>query len=344
MSVFAHVVSRGQSPEPAATQALAYILGKQEALVAFVQVLAFTGVSFEPRRAEAEVAAGDGRPDLSVYDGDGVRRMLVENKFWAGLTDAQPTEYLGELSQDETVSSALVFIVPTVRIPSVWGELVRRCAESRLRLVEEVAGNATVWGKLAGGRVVAVVSWERILDGLEAVRTVRSDVRQLRALTDAMDAEAFLPIRPEELTTVDLARRLVNFADLVEPIVEELKRRGVADTVGLRPSHGYHSAGRYLHIHVRDQRVGLWLGVDMDLWRDAGTTPLWWVMGNSEWNGVEAVWDELDGMFNDIRVRGGSKCLPIRLKTGVERDAVIADAADQMEKVAGRIVAALPRG
>lgn len=339
MSVLAHVVSRGLSPEPAATQALAHILGEREALEAFVQGLAFTGVSFAPRRAEAEAAAGDGRPDISIYDAAGVRRMVVENKFWAGLTDAQPTGYLEELSRDEAVPSALVFIVPTVRIPSIWRELVRRCDESNVGLVEGVAGHATVWGSLPGSQAIAVLGWERVLDGLEAVKAARSDVGQLRALTDAMDAQAFLPIRAEELTSVDMARRLINYADLVEPIVEELRRRGVADTIGLRPSHGYHGAGRYLH--MRDQLVGLWLGVDMDLWRDAGTTPLWWVMGNSEWNGVQAVWEELDRMFDDIRVRGGSKCLPVRLRTGVERDAVIADAADQMEEIAGRIVAAL---
>ena len=338
MSVLAHVVSRSLSPEPAATQSFAYILREPEALSAFLAGLAFTGVSFEPSRVQAETALGAGRPDLSIYDGRGTHRVLVENKFWAGLTDAQPTAYLKELSQDDTASSALVFIVPTARVPSIWGELVRRCGESELGVSEEVGGGATVSAKLPGNRVIAVTSWGRVLDGLEVVRSVQSDVRQLRALTDMMDAEAFLPIRPDELTNADLARRLINYADLVEPIVEELKRRGVADTTGVKTSHNYHAAGRYLYMH---DRLGLWLGVDLDLWRDSGTTPLWWVIYATEWSGVEGIWDELDGMFDDIWIRSGSKCVPIRLKTGVERDVVVANAVDQMVAISDRIVAAL---
>ena len=203
---------------------------------------------------------------------------------------------------------------------------------------EETQRRATVSAKLPGNRAIAVTSWERVLDGLEVVKSVRSDVRQLRGLTSTMDAEAFLPIRPEELTNVELARRLINYADLVELIVAELTQRGVADTTDLRPSHYYHATGRYLYMN---DRLGLWLGVDLDLWRDAGTTPLWWEMSESEWSGVERVWDDLDGMFDDIRIRGGSKCVPIRLKTGVERDAVIANAADQMVAIADRIVSVL---
>ena len=339
MSVLAHLVSRSLSPEPAATQALAYVLREPEALSAFVAGLAaFTGVSFEPTRVEAERAHGTGKPDLSIYDDRGAHRVFVENKFWAGLTEAQQMVYLKELLQDETAPSALVFVVPTARIPSVWGELIRRCAESALAVGEEVRGSATVSTKLSGNRVMAVTSWKRVLDGLEVVTSVKPDVRQLRGLTDTMDAEAFLPIRPNELTNVELARRLINYADLVELIVDELIRREVADTSGLRPSHNYHAAGRYLYMH---DRLGLWLGVDLDLWRDAGTTPLWWEMSESEWSGVEGVWDELDGMFDDIRIRGGSKCVPVRLKTGAERDAVIANAADQMVAIADRIVSAL---
>ena len=41
-----------------------------------------------------------------------------------------------------------------------------------------------------------------------------------------MDVEAFLPIRANELTDADVARRMINYADLVEPLAAELVRRG----------------------------------------------------------------------------------------------------------------------
>ena len=214
MSVLAHVVSRSLPPEPTATQALAYILRESEALAAFVDALAFTGVSFKPVRVEAEAALGDGRPDLKIHDGRGRHRVLVENMFWAGLTTPSRQRTWKEMLGDGASSSAPVFVVPTARMRSIWGELVRRCREAHLEVGDQVEGSATAAARLDDDRVIAVTTWEHVLTALELVGSVRSDIRQLRALTDRMDAEAFLPIRPDELTDVGVARRLINYTDL----------------------------------------------------------------------------------------------------------------------------------
>ncbi len=340
MSIFAHVVSRNLPQEPAATQALAYVLKDTDALRTFVGMLAPLGVSFKPGSVESERAFGDGQPDLTIYDSAGQHRLFVENKFWAGLTDAQPVTYLSHLPEDDELS-ALVFVVPEERVGSVWAELRRRCAEAGLSIAEEPGGALRV-GKLSGNRVMAVTTWRRVLDGLAAVGSVRSDVQQLRALTERMDMEAFLPIHPHELTDADVARRMINYTDLVQPIVDDLVDRGVASTKGVNPAHGLHTAGRFLRLY---DRFGCWLGVDFDAWRDSGITPLWWKVHNSDFGGVATMWDEIDGWFDDVQTYtsgGPRKCLPIRLKTGVEKDAVIADAADQMVAIADRLVAAMP--
>ena len=150
-----------------------------------------------------------------------------------------------------------------------------------------------------------------------------------------MDVDAFLPVRADELTDVEVPRRLINYADLVEPIVEELKARGSADTQGLNPAHGYHTAGRYLMMRGR---LGLWLGVDLDAWRDSGATPLWLVMHNSEWCGVASIWPEIDGSFDEVQAYSSRKSLPIRVKAGVERDEVVKAAADQVEAIAQQLL------
>lgn len=334
MGLFAHIVSRNLPPEPVATQALEYILKDTLARNAFVGLFAPVGVSFKPRSVESEKVHADGKPDLTIYDSTGEHRLFVENKFWAGLTPAQPATYLAQLPRDEAVSG-LVFIVPEDRVRSIWVELKRRCAEAELPVVEEDSEGAMPNARLTGDRVMAVTGWRRVLDGLESIESVRSDVRQLRALTDQMDADAFLPVRVDELTNVAMPRRLINYADLVEPIVEELKARGEADTKGLNPTHGYHTAGRYLM--MRD-RLGLWLGVDLDAWRDSGATPLWWVMYNSDWCGVTSIWPEIDGSFDEVQTYGPRKCLPIRVKAGVERDEVVTAAADQVVAIAQRLL------
>lgn len=335
MSVLAHVVSRSLAPEPAATQALGYILTDAAALRAFVRQIPRLGERFDPRRVEIEATVGEGRPDLVIYGSGDAPRVMVENKFWAGLTEAQPAAYLAELPTDDQ-GAALVFVVPEVRVRSIWAELMRRCTASGLSVGEDVSADSSIASAhLADNRLIVVTSWQSVLDRLASVADVRSDVQQLRALTDRMDAEAFLPIRPDELTDIGMVRRLMNYADLVEAIVAELKRRGVADTTGLRPSHAYHATGRYLYMH---DRLGLWLGVDLGLWHDSGTTPLWWVMLQNEWSGVDKVWADLEKWVDDLWTAGPRKCVPIRLRTGVERDVVVDDAADQMATTARKIV------
>ena len=120
-----------------------------------------------------------------------------------------------------------MFIVPEDRVPSIWVELKRRCTEAELCTSEEENDSAMPSARLSGNRVIAVTHWRRVLDRLAEIDSVRPDVRQLRALSDRMDVDAFLPVRADELTDVEVPRRLINYADLVEPIVEELKARGV---------------------------------------------------------------------------------------------------------------------
>ena len=337
MSLLAHIVTRTSRPEPAATLALEYLLNKPHALAAFVQLLGSTGVSFEPGRAESERQHGEGQPDLTIYDASNQPRVFVENKFWAGLTPAQPVGYVKELLED--VPSALLFVVPGQRLPSVWGELKARCLGAGVAFENEVVGGPIVWARLSANRVLAAASWGRVLDALASVdEETRQEVRQLRGLAERMDAEAFLPLLPEELTSIDLPRRLINYSDLIEPIVGELQNRGVADVQGLRPTHGYHTAGRYLRVHGR---FGLWFGVEMRAWRDTGKTPLWWVVDNTEF-GRSEVWLALEGLFDEVEVYDQRKCIPIRLLTGVEREAVMMDAADRMQKIADRLDARFP--
>ena len=116
MSVLAHVVLNGSLPsEPAATQALAHILNSSPEIArSFVGVLRQAGLEFEPGHIKAELGHEDSRPDLTIHDGHGRVRAFVENKFWGGLTDAQPVSYLEDLPDDPP--TALLFVVPEKRV------------------------------------------------------------------------------------------------------------------------------------------------------------------------------------------------------------------------------------
>ena len=344
MSILAHIVLGGKLPgEPAATQALDYISNSSSDVAqAFVNVLGKAGIYFEPGRIESEVAHGKTQPDLTIRDTDGQLRVFVENKFWAGLTKAQPVSYLRNLPRD--IPSALLFIVPEQRIAIIWSELKERCSQKSLYLTDESPTSGVIWAR-AGPRVLLITSWRYVLDVLrDAARecgrgTIERDVLQLRGLTDRMDSEAFLPLCADEITDQGLARRPINYSDLIEDITQELVQRRIADTEGLRATHGYYSAGPYLRVY---KRFGLWLGVELERWRDLGITPLWWCPGHGDFSGTRGEWSKFKQLFNDAQDYEGSLCIPIRLTTGVERDRVISNAVSQMQRIADALLEAFP--
>ena len=76
-------------------------------------------------RFETEVSGEEGeRVDLVCFDRNGTKRLLIEAKFWAGLTDNQPNTYIDGLP--EHGHSALLFVAPAQRIETLWPELCRR--------------------------------------------------------------------------------------------------------------------------------------------------------------------------------------------------------------------------
>ena len=348
MSLLAHLIAgQARAEEPAAALALVYLLNSSPDVArAFVAVLGQSGAGFEPGRIESELEHGESRPDVTIRDSAGRVRAFIENKFWAGLTEAQPVSYLRELPEDPP--SALLFIVPEQRVPTVWRELKDRCAQASPPLD---LGNESPMGNVTrirvGGRTLLITSWKHILGVLlDAAHTgghdaVRRDVLQLQGLTSRMDSEAFLPLHAGEVTDQRLARRLINYSDLVEDITSRLVADGVADTKGLRPTHGYTSAGRYLRVHAR---FGLWLGIDLEAWADSGITPLWWFIGAGDFGGVG---DDLRGLARQfdgawLDEHGNLRAILIRLATGVERDRVVDHAVEQGRRIADTLLEAFP--
>ena len=234
MSILAQMA--GGMGEPGATQALAYLLNTQAGLLqAFVKSLGAVGITFDPRhRVESE--RGDdggripGRPDLKIRDAGGNLRVLVENKFWTGLTEAQPVDYLKMLPED--VNSGILFIVPRQRVTTFWNVLRAQCLPAGLDvpMEPEVAGRVT-WSQVAG-RLMLVTDWQHVVDILEVAADrpeIRSDINQFRRLVERLEnVEAFPALRPDEVTNVDLARRVIAYAGLIDSICGELHEKNIA--------------------------------------------------------------------------------------------------------------------
>lgn len=103
-SVLARIALKlARSPEDVATESLAYILNASPSAVSGLTQLASQWVpaAGRPVVSVRSQAGEDGgaRPDLELSDASGTPVILFENKFWAGLTDNQPSTYLERLRE-----------------------------------------------------------------------------------------------------------------------------------------------------------------------------------------------------------------------------------------------------
>lgn len=278
-SLLGHIaVSLSAHPEHVATNAPGYVLQRSptaqetpRALLRSVAIDVPVGLVF---RTQATGAEGE-RPDLIGFDERGQSPLVIEAKFWAGLTDNQPVAYLQRLPYEE--SGALLFVAPGQHLELLWGELKRRCSLFGLPHTDLALLSAGVYAaKLNQHHYMAITSWRTLLDlliaRLEAAgeRATAADVQQLAGLCERMDSQAFLPVMSEELTS-GIYRRVLDFSAIVDDVSARLVEEGLASKERLRSvaSAGYY--GRYLHL----RRIGVLLACDIRKWMALQATPLW---------------------------------------------------------------------
>ena len=346
-TLFGHLVTRlgSSQAENLATEGLNYVLGRSaEARRLFIRFLERTGTPLPADLAfTTQVAdAGGAIPDLVGRDAAGAETVIVEAKFWAGLTGRQPTAYLARLP----AGGVLVFVAPALRFESLWPELLTRCREAG-HAVTEVAGCGADWrvAELSDGKRLALTSWRAVLEGLhggllQAGEVVAAaDVLQLRGLADRMDADAFLPLASEELTATT-GRRIIQFCQLVDDAVNRLKSQGVVDTAEGRASADRNGS------YWRPFRIGPFgcdLVFDTGGWAARGV-PFTLRVGDRNWRPSQEVCDALVPLANGDQTRlivhERFAYLPIRPPLGVERDQVLDGIVAQILPVA-RVAASL---
>ena len=156
--------------------------------------------------------------------------------------------------------------------------------ETHLPNPERLAGDL-LFTRLTPSTALAVTTWSAVLNSLETVARASgetssvADIAQLRSHCDVMDTHAFLPVRVEELTNLEVPRRLVGLADLINDLGEQAVAMGIADRKGVRPTHGWYSAGQYLNFDPAGAR----LGIDLQNWSRYGIGPFWVIFHNTEW-------------------------------------------------------------
>ena len=343
-TLLAHLAPRlGDHPENIAVEALGYILStSKEARSALDDVLGSDVASISRVRTQVGDAEGS-YPDLAGFDGDGMERVLIEAKFWAGLTERQPVAYLKRLEQDEP--SVLLFVAPAARIESLWAELRTRVGETDDLELGPVLRKMDLLSAASGyNRRLMLTSWPALLRRIGCSVPERSqvaeDVQQLLGLCERMDKDAFLPLRSEELGA-GFPRRMRALTEIVRDAVERGCGSGWADRSGLGTGGGEDGWGPYFLLG-RVGRAGAWLGWSLDLWAKQRETPVWLVF--AEWQGtlkldalrpklVPLLEEDPPGMIDD----GHRLLVPVSLPVGVEEAAVLDAVVARLETVVSMI-------
>ena len=336
-SLLAHLAYKfsGQT-ETTATEALGYILSRSEAARNALRDMLKTGGADvgSIARVETEVIGEEGEiVDLVGFGADGAERVLIEAKFWAGLTSNQPAAYLERLP-DDGKPSALLFVAPEVRLGTLWPHLRDRAEEGEFALGDDtLEGNLRAVAVTESSRRLMLTSWRAMLGAMASRASVdgdssaERDILQLNALCERQDIDAFLPLIGNEFGP-EFPRRLRDLRRLIDGATTRASERGFVNMKGLKVTPQVVGYGRNLRLGSEAKKVWAqaWLGVDYESWLEMEGQPLWLKFTHST-----------DMSLKDVEAKVGYDRIPILLPTGEEYDAVLNEVVDQLKWCADRI-------
>ena len=328
-TVFSHIVHKRLSMENenVATEALNFIINSSKAARSGLMKLLYGIDSDLPILRFQTQQTGEGlRPDLWGLDGN-EPRVFIENKFWAGLTEGQPTEYLKLLAKCNQPTVLLV-VVPEARMDTVWRELLQRILQAKISMTDQApSSNIYRMTETELGPHLALTSWKKLLSAIEVELTdepqTRNDLLQLRSLCDVADEDAFIPLSSEELTNQRYPALIFHLNSIVQKFTNIAANKGLISIEGLRPAHSWDGIGRYLSFFT----CGGWLGIHFRYWKEFGGTPLWLTFYSSNWGRAEEArvilepWGKTKGIFTTMEERHFA--IGLDLPSGEELDTVV---------------------
>lgn len=336
-TLLAHLARQlARHPENVATEALAFILRSPAASAAFLaHVRGFAPALPEMERYTTQVHDTDGViPDLVGTVGDR-SPLIVEVKFRAGLTPAQPVTYLKRLD-DIAPDTLLLFLVPRSRVGPLWERLCARCAGESLTIERHGSGPS---GKVRS-TTIAVTSWGDVLEALESGDPedpgVADALRQLRGLVEVEDQRQYVPLTQDDLDG-DWRDALQSVLGLMSEALDTLRAAGIvggrtrADVGATWSGRWFSLAGRRAFLHVNTGR-----------WVEQEKTPLWLRIRSDNPAVRDALSKALNprpGLFED----GGRLQIPIVIPPAVERDEALDAIVTQVQRV-GELLEAVPLG
>ena len=249
--------------EEIAVEGLVYILnrypasrgGLNEVVRRDVPDLWLSHETFETEAVDLDLK----RPDILQKGDDGKERFFIEAKFYAGLTRNQPVPYLERLPADGV--TALMFLAPLRRVEELWPKLLGRLEGSGMSLGDVRPSCVRIDGT---GKHLLITHWTTLLESmgerLEGSESGLAELEQLKGLVRFAEDREEKARRPSKV--------------LVEQVTKLGKSAGWLDTKGLNAASRSYGYGRYARFG-RSHRIGVWLGINRDLWEEYDGTPMW---------------------------------------------------------------------
>jgi len=325
-SLFGHLAPRfASNPEDVATEALCYILRRSPAarqeFIHHLKDVSDVEFSSDLQFSTHKRTDDGGVPDLWGQARD--QRVLVESKFWAGLTRRQSAGYQEGLSGVK--QGACIFLVPEERVDNVERKI-----------------NSFGDSDKQEDAVVSVTNWTAVLDTLESSiqnsgeedrHQILGDLQQLRGLCERLKAEGFHPIRAEELGP-DVARRQLDLRKLVEEMRETLMTERFDPWTVTSNMRRRTSVYRF-----KGQLYGttFFLGILFNLWRDLEDSPLWVKFREQDLSRRKKIREVLHGTATvlDHPRKERDLLIPLELKIGASRDEVLDHLKKQVQTISG---------
>ncbi len=329
--------------EDVAVEALGHILSYSEAARHELEEMlraggAEIGSIYE---VHTQVRDEDGAtPDLAGYDQHGAERLLIEAKFWAGLTEKQPNSYLTRLLKVKEGTKALLFLVPAARLRTLWPEVRQLAAENYHLSPDTELENLRSAAILSKDCHLIMTSWRALLASIttrvdiDRDHRAQLDIVQLRGLTEQMDGDEFVPFSPGELGP-GIARRIRDVCRLVDRAVDKGIYVGLFADRG-RASNWDYSYGRNMWFA---EAANAWFGMYSRTWATRRETPLWlqiWGQGDL---GAGEVRRRLEPLKQNEPSEGVSDdgYIPIDLPTGLDFEATADAVIERLSKIAALI-------
>lgn len=350
-TVFSYIIQKrfSQVNEDVATDALAYVLESSDAARrGMMKVLRGIIPDLPPLQFKTQQAEGTIRPDTwGIADNE--PRVFVENKFWAGLTENQPVSYLEQLAS-YSQPTVLLVIAPAARQHTLWRELSRRLLDAGIATAEQDPPPGVYHSVVTElGPNLALTSWASVLSALEREAVddlgARGDLVQLRALCDAADIDAFVPVCTEELSDQRTPAFLLHLGSIVREVIDLAVAENVLDTARLMPQASWERIGRYAKLAV-EKGPGGWLGIHFGLWKLHGETPLWLLFSEGEFGQAEQVRRSIESWVarNSILTTtyNNDFAIALDIPVGEEKDAVVRSLVDEISTIASLLGSVAP--